>query len=76
MEKQIVEKLEIILKRFLKKTLKNRIFLHISLKTLTNHALNYRAFGRKTQMEILKILDKNSIEKLHFERILEKKCCC
>ena len=37
-------------------------------KKLQNQALNFRAFGRKTQLvgEILRIFDENSIEKLNF----------
>ena len=37
-------------------------------KKFQNHALNFRAFGRKTQLfgEILKIFDENSKEKLNF----------
>ena len=40
-------------------------------KKLQNRALNFRAFGRKTQLvgeieKILKLFDENSIEKLNF----------
>ena len=35
---------------FLKKIAKNALFLHIFGKNLTNNALIFRAFGRKTQI--------------------------
>ena len=57
-------------KNFLKKISKNAFFSIFS-KNLTNHALTFCAFGRKTQFignfeKILKIFDETSIENLNF----------
>ena len=39
-----------IFKQFLKKIAKNALSLHIFQNKLTNHALLFRAFGRKLQI--------------------------
>ena len=46
-------------KKFLKKIAKNAVFSPILQKKFENLALNFRAFGRKTQLagEILKIIE-------------------
>ena len=44
------EKFSKIFKKFLKKIPKNQLIQHIFQKKLTNHALIFRAFGRKTQI--------------------------
>ena len=50
-------------------------YFSIFSQNLTNHTLNFCAFGRKTQIvgkfeKILKIFDENAIEKLNFYFII------
>ena len=47
-KKQIVGNFEKIFIKFLKKIAKNQLFWHVSLESLTNNVLPFRAFGRNT----------------------------
>ena len=71
---EILRKFSKIVKEFLKKIAQ---FLAYFSKNLTNHALIFCAFGRKTHMlgnseKILKVFDETSIEKLNIYFI----CIC
>ena len=63
----ILRKFSNIFKTFLRKFLKMQYYSIFS-KNLTNRALNFCTFGRKTKIvgKILKIFDENSIENLNF----------